>query len=655
MTVGRELKAKLLLEGMEVPLIGATVTSTVGVAAIAYVDVVPHQTINNIKPRTLVHIEVRDFNNPDAGFPFIHMFEGEVFGFAFSKTPNSRMMTLSCIDYTSYWDNALIYFFNPMQSLAKGAEDFAAIGMTQADIDKMGGVQQVVSHSISSYYLKVIESAGGDFLNGLTQILKDIAKINEFYKLAEQRVRIVDRIIVKSSGKLNELLKATEAREWFEGIVGRNTGYQTLRMVVQDMMSLVFHDGVSVTFPSGVAPQSFTGRGITGGKTIGSYLFKPNLFMMVPPVCNIFYPDEYSRYNYNRNFFQEPTRLIYQPELPVYGNGQTVKLKHAYAPDCFAYFMGGYGKGAPMPAKFIGKGSLQVDSDRFGHFGDDDPGNEPTNNKKKEQQFLTNEERMKGFLLSNETMVPASSQFRGSIEDQANLKLVRLIANYLFYKKRFQGRELQITAHLKPSVVPGFTVLVLDDSDAEQSLIAYCNSVTHRIYATQGGYTNVQLSYARQVDEQDITSEDGNSPLVPPWFADELRGTIVNGEQQVTSDALSDFYQVLLGSKGSKNICGYAKVQTATKALEFIKKEYQEAKTRSKEAVSTLIRTVTGRDYVTMDDAFLYLSATTSTKDHNTKYMEYTGIKNTNMDDVKKDVVKTYRDTLKTSTRGFRG
>ena len=635
---GRPLNAKLFLEGIEVPIIGATVTFTVNSAAIAYIDVVPHKSLNNIKPRTMVHLFVRDFQNPEAAFPYILMFEGEVFGFSFGKTTTSRTLSLSCIDFSSYWDNALIYFMDPMKSLGKGAEMLHTEGQQQAEANKQN-VDTVVSHSTTSFFLQTISSAKGDFLDGLVAVYQKLTKINSFYKLAEQKLHINERITLKSSSKLTELLKQAEARQWFGGIVGSYTGYQTLRGVVQDLMGTIFHDGITVPFPA-----------LVGGKLI-EFVFKPNMYMLPPPTCNIFYPDEYSSFQYNRNFFQEPTRLIYQPSLPLFGAGVAITLPHAYAPDSFAHFMKAKGI-----TNYIGTGDLQVSADKYGFYQDPDtdPGSSETNNGlKREQQFLTNEERMKGLLLTNETMVPAATQFQGSIGQEGNANNATKIATYLFFKKRFQQREVQVTSHLKPSVVPGFNVLILDDSAADQSVLAYCSSVTHRIYCNQGGYTNATLSYARTVEEQSATAGKYDQPLIPPWFDAAIFGSVSDGQLKVTS-GLDTFYKTILGNKATQSITGYAKKANIVEATNFIKQEYIASKNKGIESVNTLIRKATHRDYVSMTKTFSTIGASTKTKDQNTPYMEFTGMLTTDMDLVRKAVVKAYRDVLR-AARGFRG
>lgn len=673
MSTGIQLTAKMFLEGKEVPFIGATITSTVNQACLAYVDVVPHKTINNIKPKTLVHIFTRDFSVPGGSNPYILAFEGEVFGFSFSKTPSSRNMSLSCMDLSNYWDNVLIYFLNAEQSLGKGTEELGAIGRDEQDAIKQGISTPAVTHSVSSYFIQILKKIVGqprtdgttaDFLDGFVGVYREVSKINDFYNLAEDRLRITDRIVLKSSGELGKILKQQEALDWFQGVIGRNTGFSSLRLVIQDLMSLIFHDFVSVPFPSRVVnPRLTKDKGIqkdkSPAKTNAQFVFKPNLYMVPPPACNIFFPDEYSSFNFNRNFMQETTRLIYKPEMPSGFTGEAVRLPHVYAPATFRHFM--QGKGA-LPSDLIGDGDVLCDED-FGHFNDKDTSaaKETNNGVKREGQFLTNEEKMKGILMDQENMVPATTQFRASLSDAGKQTFSEGVANYLFYKKRFQTREVQITSHLKMSVLPGFTCLVLDDSEADQTVIAYCSSVTHRIYATQGGYTNVVLSYARTVGEQDVASGKIGEPLIPPWFAAELFGEVKDGEVNVGAK-LSEFYASLIGDIGSKCVPDLMGVKTMTQAAKKLAAAYRKQREKGgPDGIRMMIASYTRRDYVQMKEAFGFIGAKASSNDLTLPWLEFFGdrISGKNSRDSKqikarRSVIDSYRTELK-NKRGFRG
>lgn len=375
-------------------------------------------------------------------------------------------------------------------------------------------------------------------------------------------------------------------------------------------------------------------------------------------MCNVFYPNEYSSFSYNRNFFTEPTRLIYKPELPSFnGASSNVGLNHIYSPESFSRFMDVNKKKTPQSGSTVGKGPLQVSGDT-GFFDDPDSTNKSSGGKKREQQFLTNEEKMKGILMTQETMVPASMQFTSSFKDYGKSDIAQKVADYLFFKKRFEGRDTQITSHLKPSVMAGFPALIVDDTDADQNVIAYCSSVTHRVYCTQGGYTNVTLSYARTVGEQDATTTNTGDPLIPPWFSESIFGSTTNGEYK-SGKKLSEFYANLLGPIGSQSITDYSKKTSCTDAARAIIAEFKNLK-KKRGATDELVRKATTRKYVTMNEAMSFIGAKPSTVDVKSSFMEYTGgnINGVGSDSeqisVRKSVIIKYRDQLK-NNKGFVG
>ncbi len=715
MAVGRPLGAKIFLEGIEVPFIGATITSSVGESSIAYIDLVPQGEINNIKPRTNVVISVRNYNDVENQYPYVTAWEGEVFGFSFGKTPGSRQFSIQCVDFTGYWDNCLTYFLNPQQSLGRGAADMAAVGIPVASAEKLGYRVQATTGSTSSYFVEIIREAlkdkppeaPKDFLDGFVEVYKRTININQFFLAAEKRLRIVDRMVLKSSGELTTILDKQSSTDWFLDIINQTSSFATLRSVIQDLMSLIFHDYVTVPFPARVKKTNafFTGvdkitfnpgPSIKGpGKdkyTIGSYAFKPHLFMIPPPMCNVFFPDEYSSFQYSRNFFKEPTRLIYKPELPLFKNlGQPITLPHIYEPPAFMHFMVGKKDASYADKGYVGIDDLQIparldakgnpvkplssalDPGFYGNASDTAPDQKKFTSTSylREQQFLTNEELVKGIWMAQENAVPAATEFRLGISDENKTRLLKAISRYLFYKKRFQDRALQITSHLKISVVPGFTVLVLDDSSANQTTMAYCHSVTHRIYATEGGYTNTTLSYARTLDEQQQATNAEGAPPVPVWFDQVVFNTSIQTE-------LSKFYATLLGDKGSKAIVSYDMkllpgLASVKANVEKLLDDYRKRKEAGSEDVQQFISALTSRDYVRTRDTMAFVGASIKTAKANdsaslnipdlsdTQFNEFSGGCFDPKDPdfgpavkIRQAPILAYRDALKT-LRGFRG
>jgi hypothetical protein len=707
MSLGRPIGAKLFLEGKEVPFIGCTITCSVNQASIAYVDLVPHKKINDIKPRTLVQIFVRDYRDegPKCVFPYVLAWEGEVYGFNFGKTPASRSFSISCIDFTSYWDNVLAYYFNSQQSLGSGSTDKASQALVLADVDAVGErVINVVMSQASYFKIKIEEVIKSteklkegdpkkkDFLDAIAAIYADVGYINDFFYAAEDRLRIRDRIVMHSSKVLSKLVDEKVAMSWFTDLPGKSSGYTSLRFILQDLMGILFHDSVTIPFPAEVKAGAFMSEGkeglrsSRGGKyTIGSYVFKPNLYMLPPPACNIFFPDEYASFQFSRMFIKEPTRLIYQPEMPArFGQGAAaVYMPHVYQPPSFHEFMK---KKTGDYSKYVNTGGMGVSEStkNQGHYGDDEPKSSPfyksTTGKKREAQFLTAEESVKGIILSRESMMPASSAFRFSLDDHADQKkdFSEKVAQYLFYKKRFQDRQLQITSHLKLSVVPGFPVLILDDSDSDQNVVAYCDSVTHRIYATEGGYTNVQLSYARHMAEQDVSDTHGARMLIPPWFEEQIFGTMTTpkddskaakeevkklGVTHIPGKKLGDFYATLLGDMGSKPVTALEPGEsTLVGAVNAILAKYRTHKSKGVRDIEHYIYVTTTRRYIRMKEAMGFIASTTSEKDVDTaNWIEFRGgafSRSGKQDEaavnLRGSVIKEYRDKLK-EQRGFRG
>lgn len=684
MTTGKSLHAKLYLEGIEVPFIGASITSTVNQATIAYIDVVPHEIINNIKPRTLVHLAVKDFTSKDQ--QYVLAFQGEVFGYNMGKTPSNRSFSISCIDTSSYWDNVLSYFFNPMQSLGKGADGIMRDSHDQANATRGADGSVKVTHSNTTYYQKIIsgvlaKNKNADLIDAIAAVCKDIGDVNDFYASAEERLRLSDKIVSASSGNLAKtIINQQQTLDWLMGMTGQTSGFTTLRMVINNLIGVLFHDFSSPAFPSEIVNDNIKGTPLDSKlkTTIGEFLFKPNMYMITPPVCNLFFPDEYASFNYSRNFFSEPTRLVYKPEIPtMVGAGvQGIVLPQEYEPPAFSFFM--KRKGA-TPKEYIGDQDVQVDGEQ-GHINDKDLKKDgkprgSSNGKKKEQAFMTNEEKYKGILMAQESMVPASTQFRQAIGDAARAEYSRGVAKYLFYKKRFENRQIQITSHLKISVLPGFTTLVLDDSSGAQNIVAYCSSVTHRIYSNQGGFTNTTLSYARLVEEQDVASGKSGEPLIPPWFKEDIFGKKSKpketknkkiekksknaGEQNVVPEALSNYFEKLIGNMGNKSVTHYTAQDTLLKAVGELLLKYKETKDGGG-SVDDFINKISRRKYVTIEKAFEFLGCKqTGTEDG---FSQFDGDrvfgKTASLDSKqlkgRRKIIEDYRNALKGS-RGFRG
>ena len=124
---GRKIHLRLFMEGVEVPVIGATVNAAIGAGASANIQVVPTDRAMELKPRTLVHlfyldegtkastggrVREEDWGTSTIGNEYRLLFCGEIVSLGVSKQPGSRSVTFQCLDTSSYWDTTYQYMIN---------------------------------------------------------------------------------------------------------------------------------------------------------------------------------------------------------------------------------------------------------------------------------------------------------------------------------------------------------------------------------------------------------------------------------------------------------------------------------------------------------------------------------------------------------------
>ena len=135
MTITRHIGLRLIIEGIEVPVIGVQTSAELMSPAVASVSVPYTQEAFNLLPRTLGHIfyyddikalSGRTFKTPDGDTytrvvaeDFVDvsnpnrwklLFTGELIGYSYSKTSDSRVIRLIFMDFTTYWDATKLYF-----------------------------------------------------------------------------------------------------------------------------------------------------------------------------------------------------------------------------------------------------------------------------------------------------------------------------------------------------------------------------------------------------------------------------------------------------------------------------------------------------------------------------------------------------------------
>lgn len=644
MSKARELNARLFLEGRSVPFVGANMTFTKGQPSVSTIKMPPLPEAKRIKPRTMAHIFVKDFTFPGSEKPWVLLFEGEVYGHSKGKSTNSRTFNLYAMGLSNYWDNAKQYYMNARSSFGDSNNVYnsqKAIDQAERDNQSVEYTASGITAYVTTLINKVLDDPNKDLVDGIIEVVKKVEDVNPFFRYNQHRYRLNDRIIFESSGALNDLFSFNNKEALWNAISGRgNSGTVTVRQLVNLILGMVFHDFTTVAAPSKINSDLKDGVGEKRKQTIGSFVFKPETFMMPPPKCNVLFPDHYGQLGVNRNFFHEVTRYKNNVNMLsgiIRGNFPRSVAKTFYTPKGFNQFR-------------TGEDFLETDYEQFkspidqGKHNEEAPEDERSTTFLRDYNFLSHEELMKGIFTEMGTAMPSSHIFSLIVPKEDQQSFFQQATDYLFHKKRLASRGSRTQGALNLSPVVGFAALLLDDSDAEQNMIGTLESLSHNISAEGGGSTQYTFSFLRDVDEEDLWSGDSYEPPIPPWYDPSVFGrrrALEEKDYENLSEenqekvkrfkgltgfedtTLRQYYLGLLGNTEQGSHLGaepivtnkFPNVYAAT--LNIIEK-YREAKTKGEE--KNFVNVQTRRDYVFLDETFRFLGAELTPRQTNVNF-----------------------------------
>jgi len=680
---GRQ-KVRLFLEGREVPVTSVSLTSTEGQPMMATADMVPLQVLKFIKPRTQVHIFVRDSFTFGDDRDYL-AFEGEVLGRTLAKRHDGRFVQLIMYDYSNYFDDAKAYMMNPSFLVGKMGDTLYGepppSSQAKANAGKVIETASTAQSQMIDYLTKFKDSAGAvDLVKGVANVCAVLSVVNEFYRASYERLRIIERIMIKSSGLTGNFLKQLKVEEFMNSYTGAHGGMQSLRQLLTGVMSLIFHEFISVPFPSFVE----TKRGSETGFTIAQFLFVPDSYLLPPPKCNVIFPNQQIGFEFSDDFRAAPTRYGFRFSFPMVADKEVGSATYPiqYYPRPFADYMAGtIGAGKTSqsstadlnslfgPSKLLVNGNATYGSIFYGGPREKAVGT-AYSPKLRESDFLSNEESIRGIYYETDVLSPVYTALvrsgRISLVDGkavtetgtdhiGRTEFMREVGAYLFLKKRYSARQVNASIMFNPFLVPGFSAMFIDDSEAGQSFIAKLQSTTH-LLSNQGFSSTCNLAYARDFDEIDIMSGGTGDPPLPKWFDPTLYGfsdtdkkyfnlesnylgpatTKVpgrSGGQGFIDEAeftyrkdkvkaptvyptLSDFYQPLLGCNSVTEMGAAPKdakkktqvaIVTTRGAVQALARQYHDLKEQG--ARDEFVRKYVRRPVVTMEEAFAFVGA----------------------------------------------
>jgi hypothetical protein len=332
--IGRVIKPRVFLEGVEIPVYRVTVQTSIGAPSAAVLDIPPSEEFferfekdaetgefiqkTGVLPRTLVHIFYEDSEDPDGVARLL--FEGEFVKFEYSKTVDGRSIKLVARDISNLLTTAYVRyygdFFTPYANLIT-----AFTGEGTVDKPNPEQLRLAIVGATTGMNADVMEAIQNDKAGvGIAAAFRDIARkagsFNTFFNEFELRTKISEKIVALPDTKSRLLLEATQLASLIKQNMANLKELSTVWDLYTMLMSLVFY------FPVPISSAPFISKAImqTGekgvpfevskGSTLMSLLIKPYTWWTAPPTFNVIFPSQYKTFSFGRDFMAEPTRLI---------------------------------------------------------------------------------------------------------------------------------------------------------------------------------------------------------------------------------------------------------------------------------------------------------------------------------------------------------
>lgn len=623
--IASRLNLRLLIDGIEVPVIGARCTFSEGGPATAQIQVVATDALWDIYPRAAIALLVYeppglDENGQQQNYSpydlrnYKCMFTGELIGIGFTKQTGSRSAVLSCIDQSNYIDVIKQHFFN----FANGGVEFFENAFMGVNLERMKFFDVCTKDVTSNVYVWLMNSKYKDpetgkswpsLYLGTQRLLRELwFASNTFYSQAFNRWRFGDCVVgLPSDRTAAQLFNLDFFQKFIQNRLGNAGGYVSARQCLQVLLGTVFHDFVTIPCPRlDPAAQSLgwvPGQGTSSGErdtlskliinreahagaSLNQFVIKPDSWFFVPPACNIILPHMYDALTFQRDYLAEPTRLFLRTSLIFTGKDKWV-TERFYAP------------AEPEFESF--------DMQLYAEGG-----------------YLT---RLSRILLEHEKFVGINGvetwqeDLGAYVQKGDRRSYLSKFTDYMYWKFRFSTRTANVSGPLNLNVVPGYPVLVIDRMAPGvtngRHYLGNAQAVVHSI-DQNGGWTYITMSGVRLHDEI-FDPDKKNRPL------EEILATATNGyldDRYDYNNVGEQVYKPLfgcgslldttLGSTGGKFEVGdKGPISSAVEALGFL----YNAALDNEADISLFTRALTYRPKANFVDLFGLPSSTANMND----------------------------------------
>jgi len=269
MAQGHHLHLRLFIEGVEVPVISASVQVAANSPAACSIQVVATDKILDLYPRTVVHLFFYDYieasnpaldTEPDVtrGDEYVDwfnshyklLFMGELSTIQFQKDAGQRAVILQCVDFSNYWDTTFQYNFGG--SLFGGRRQANFIGANSNFFTSplghgTGTISRLLSgrsvnfpdlRGLLAGIVRMLEAIGGSYYGKST-----FRGANDFTSIAELRLKILQQITAAPKDTSTAKLFARKTFNMWLNRATQGLGKMvSFRGLIQVMFQFIFHE-----------------------------------------------------------------------------------------------------------------------------------------------------------------------------------------------------------------------------------------------------------------------------------------------------------------------------------------------------------------------------------------------------------------------------
>ena len=438
----RNKKFKLLLEGVEVPFDGFSMTAARNNPVSARITIKQNIYATGIYPRTVVHIF---YNSSDDG-GWRLAFAGNVIGC--SPSIEGGRMEIAADGFLSLLDDLPVYYINVIEANS-GAQlsQYTAKNARYLGLYTGGSIATVNDFAtMKTWFLDQVMSKG--ISSALKSYINYLVAHNPFYIREQKSLKLDHLYKIYGNETYNKYISSEKFSEFILRAVEEIPQFTKLSTFIASLYWLIAYDYIDIPNPI-----------YSEGKLMHR-IYKPSLFFHTPPLCNLIFQNQYKITGFTKDFSKEVSRSIMTRQYRLLQ--QNVE------------------GGAPNMLNF---------DIRMNYYPDLSNIVNSSTNGKDLTEIYRDEELYKGVVPGSYQLPFGDAFIRESDAGMNN------IAEYNYFLQRYGNSTITISTAYAPDIVPGFPGAVFVDDGVIIGDVMYKTdvvSVSSDIIQSSIGFGNVR-------------------------------------------------------------------------------------------------------------------------------------------------------------------